>query len=182
MEVSQEALALSQGQKPGADFEDAARHRQVQLWEVKDLQFSPGDAPPVRVVRSQEQGVGKRMRGGRPHRAARQSRWLWAASDELDGYAAAVIDQAGPRRWGIENEAFNQLTQGYPWEHCDHPEPTAMLAPMLILMLGFLLFRAFAQGRSKLVGLGNWTAKALAHELDWALEAELPWEQWFHCG
>ena len=58
----------------------------------------------------------------------------------------------------------------------------SMLAQMLILMLGFTLFMAFAQLHSKLVGLGKLTAKALAKELDLALEEDLPWEQWFHSG
>jgi hypothetical protein len=57
-----------------------------------------------------------------------------------------------------------------------------MLAQMLILFWGFVLFTAFAQLQSKLIALGQLTAKALAQEMDLALEAELPWEQWFHCG
>ena len=53
---------------------------------------------------------------------------------------------------------------------------------MLILMLGFTLFTAFAQLHSKLVRLGELTAKALTKELDLALEEDLPWDQWFHSG
>jgi hypothetical protein len=36
MEIYDEALRLSQGQKPCAAFRDEPRDRQVQLWEVKD--------------------------------------------------------------------------------------------------------------------------------------------------
>lgn len=57
-----------------------------------------------------------------------------------------------------------------------------MLAQMLILMLGFVLFSAFVELHSKLVWLGKMTAKTLAQELNLALEADLPWEQWFACG
>ena len=56
-----------------------------------------------------------------------------------------------------------------------------MLAQMLILLLGFTLFTAFAL-HSQLVRLGKLTLKALAHELDLALEQDLPWDQWFHSG
>jgi hypothetical protein len=52
---------------------------------------------------------------------------------------------------------------------------------MLILALGFTLFNAFAL-HSQLVRWGELTLKALAHQLDLALEEDLPWDQWFHSG
>ena len=67
-------------------------------------------------------------------------------------------------------------------EHCSHPETVAMLAQMLILMLGFVLFSAYAGLYSQRVRLGQITMKALAHDLDLALEANLPWELWFDSG
>lgn len=57
-----------------------------------------------------------------------------------------------------------------------------MLAQMLLLMLGFLLFTAFAQLHSQLVRLGETTLKALAHDLDLALEEDRSWHQWFDSG
>jgi len=66
-----------------------------------------------------------RVRGGRKQREPRNSRWVWAASAALDGYGPEVIYRAGRRRWGIENKAFNELTQGYHLEPCCHHEPTA---------------------------------------------------------
>jgi hypothetical protein len=182
MEVYQEARQLSQGQRPDAVFEDAERKRHVQLWEVKDLWFSEGYGRTVRVVRSEERWVETRVRGGRRQRQPRTSQWWWAADAALDGYGPQVIYRAGHRRWGIENKAFNELTQAYHLEHCYHHEPTSMLVQMLILVLGFTLFTAFAQLHSKLVVAGKLTAKALAKELDLALEADLPWDQWFHSG
>jgi hypothetical protein len=182
MEVYQEAQQLSRGQKPLLAFEDKERERHVQLWEVKDLHFSKEYGRLVRVVRSQEQWVERRVRGGHKGRQPRQSQWVWAASAKLDGYAGQVIYQAGHRRWGIENKAFNELTQAYHLEHCYHHESVSMLAQMLILLLGFTLFTAFAQLHSKLVRWGELTAKALTKELDLALEEDLPWEQWFHSG
>jgi len=182
MDVYQEAQQLSQGHKPSVAFEDRERQRQVQLWEVKDLDFSEGYGAAVRVVRSEERWVETRVRGGDKHRQPRASQWVWAASAELDGYDAGVIYRAGHRRWGIENKAFNELTQAYHLEHCYHHEATSMLAQMLILLLGFGLFTAFAQLHSKLVGLGKLSTKALAHGLDLALEEDLPWELWFASG
>ena len=182
MEACQEALQLSQDQKPVLAFEDEEREKQVQLWEVKDLNLSAGYGKLFRVVRSEEQWEETRVGGGIKRRESRQSQWLWGASDGLDGYGAQVIYQAGHRRWGIENKAFNELTQAYHLEHCYQHEPVSLLAQMLVLLLGFTLFTAFAQLHNKLVRLGALTAKALTKELDLALEEDLPWEQWFHSG
>ena len=182
MEVFQEARQLSEGQKPGADFEDEERGRQVQLWEVKDLSFSKEYGQSVRVVRSEEQWTQTQQQGGHRQRQPRQSLRVWAASAVLDGYPARMIYRAGHRRWGIENKAFNALTQGYHLEHCYHHEPASMLAQMLILIWAFLLFTAFALLHSKLIVLEKITAKALAQQLNLALEEDLRWEQWFQSG
>jgi hypothetical protein len=181
-EAYPEALQLSQGQQPVLALADEERKKQVRLWEVKDLNFSKEYGQPFRVVRSEEQWVEKRIRGGNKRSEPRQSQWVWGASAGLEGYGALVIYQAGHRRWGIENKAFNELTQAYHLEHCCHHEPVSMLAQMLILLLGFTLFTAFAQLHCKVVRLGETTLKALAHDLDLALEEDLPWEQWFHSG
>ncbi len=183
MEVFQEAVQLSQNTKPSAEFRDEARRRQVQLWEVKDLHFSDGYTPTqsVQVVRSEERWTERRVEGGVKRAKAQQSQWMWAACEGLGGYPAEVIYHGGHRRWGIENQAFNELTQGYHLTHCYHHDPTAMLVQMLILIFAFTLFMAFAR-HSQRVRLGELTRKALAQRLNEALEADLPWDQWFHSG
>jgi hypothetical protein len=182
MDVYQEAHRLSQGQKQCAAFDDAERKRHVQLPEVKHLDFSEGYARKVRVVRSEERWVERQVRRGQLRRQARASHWVWAASAGLDGYAARLIYQGGHRRWGIENKAFNEPTQAYHLNHCYHHEPTSMPAQMLILLLGFLLFSAFAQLHSKVLGLGKMTGQALAQDLNLALQEDLPWQLWFASG
>ena len=183
MEVYQEALQLSRGQKPSAEFRDEQRHRQVQLWQVKDLRFSDGyiKNKSVQVVLSDERWTQRRVEGGVERAQAQQSRWMWVACEDLWGYPAEVIYHGGHRRWGIENQAFNELTQSYHLTHCYHHDPTSMLVQMLILIFAFTLFTAFAL-HSQLVRLGELTRKALAHQLDLALEEDLPWELWFHSG
>lgn len=176
MDVFGEAHRLSQDHPPGRAFADPERPRTVQWWEVKELDFSPQYGRKVRVVRPQEQW-GRRIR-----HEPQTRRWVWASSAELDGDDARLIYRAGHRRWGIENKAFNELAQAYHLEHCYHHEPVSMLAQRLILMLGFVLFSAFVELHSKLVWLEKMTAKTLAQELNLALEADLPWEQWFACG
>jgi hypothetical protein len=183
MDIYDEALRLSRGQKPGAAFRDEHRDRQVQLWEVKDLHFSDGFAKDksVIVVISEERWTERRVIGGQKRAQPQQSRWIWVACEALAAYLAEVIYEAGHRRWNIENKAFNELTQYYHLEHCYHHDPTSMLVQMLILIFGFALFSAFAL-HSQLVRLEQLTLKALAHQLDLALEEELPWNLWFHSG
>ena len=182
MEVFQEARQLSQGQKPARQFHDDARDRDVQLWEIQDLRFSQTYVRKVRVVHSQERWTETKIVGGKKTHQPRLSDWWWVVCEQLRGYPVEAIYLGGHRRWGIENKAFNELTQYYHLEHCYHHEPCAMLAQMLILMLGFVLFNAYAVLHSQRMRLGDTTLKALAHSLDLALEEDLPWDQWFATG
>lgn len=183
MEVFQEAQRLSQGQAPHYEFDDEQRGRHVKLWEITDLNFSEGYGErPVRVVHSQEEWTEKKMVGANKLVQHRISHWWWMASDELASSPATVLYEGGHRRWGIENYAFRELTQRYHLEHCYHHEPTAMLAQLLILLLGFTLFYAYAGLHSQKIRLEKLTFTALAEALDRALEADLPWDQWFACG
>ena len=182
MEVFQEARQLSQGQKPDREFHDKTRQRDVRLWAVKDLSFTENYGAPVWVVHSQEKWTDKKVVGGKKISQPNSSDWWWMLCEKLQGYPSEMAYHAGHRRWGIENKAFNELTQHYHLEHCYHHEPVAMLAQMLILMLGFVLFSAYAVLHSQQVRLGQITMKALAHDLDLALEEDLPWELWFASG
>jgi len=182
MDVFQEARQLSEGQRPQREFHDETRDRDVQLWAVKDLSFTDNYGRPVWVVHSYEKWTDQKVVGGEKTRQPNSSDWWWMLCEKLQGYPFEMAYHAGHRRWGIENKAFNELTQHYHLEHCDHHEPVAMLAQMLILMLGFVLFGAYAVLHSQPVRLGQITMKALAHDLDLALEEDLPWDLWFASG
>jgi len=182
MDVFQEARALSANQTPALEFEDKARDRQVELGEVKDLNFSESYGGKVRVVHSEEQWVERKVVGGKKISQPQTSHWWWMVAEGLQGYPCKVIYEGGHRRWGIENKAFNELTQFYHLDHCYHHEPAAMLAQMLILILGFVLFSAYALLHNQPFRLGQVSLKELAHNLDLALEQELPWDLWFASG
>jgi len=182
MEVFQEARQLSNGQKPGEQFHDLTRDRQVQLWKVEDLNFSQSYKRAVWVVHSQENRTENKMAGGKKINQPNRSDWWWMLCQKLQDYPQTMAYHAGHRRCGIENKARNELTQYDHLEHCYHHQPVAMLAQMLILMLGFVLFNAFAALHSQQVRLGQITMKALAHDLDLALQDDLPWDLWFASG
>jgi hypothetical protein len=180
--VFKEARALSEGLNPACEFYDQARDRQAKLWDINDLNFSESYRGKVRVVHSEEHWVETKVVGGKRTSEPQTSHWWWMVSAGLGGYPCQVVYEGGHRRWGIENKAFNELTQFYHLEHCYHHEPTAMLAQMQILMLGFMLFSAYALRHSQLFRLGQVTLKELTHDLDLALEEPLRWELWFDTG
>jgi len=129
---------------------------------------------PVRVVLTQEQWEQATRVAGQTLRQPQESHWRWIATRELDPYAGRVIWQIGHRRWGIENELFNVLTQHYHLTHCPHHHPVAILAWLLILVLGFVLFGVFAAIHGKLLALTRLPRKEIASQLNTALER---WEE-----
>lgn len=170
--VYQEASALRAAQPTAAWTTDAGR--QVRAQAVCDLAFTEPGLGPVRVVLADEQWTEVEQVGGGRRPVPRASHWRWLVTRELDGYGVQVIWQIGHRRWGIENELFNVLTQHYHLPHCRHHDPTAIVAGLLFLGLGFVLFGVWARVQGKLLGLASWTLQAIAGELDRALAR---WEE-----
>jgi hypothetical protein len=148
--------------------------RSVDLWEVKDLAFTDPAIGPMRVVQAQEHWVEVQQVAGCKTRVCKESFWRWLVSPELDGYPAQAIWRIGHQRWGIENHAFNELTQHYHLTHCPHHEPIAIVAWLLILMLAFNLFELFVRLHGKLLRLGKTTLQEAALQLDRAMEH---WEE-----
>lgn len=170
-EIYQESEALRKGQKP---MTLQVEGRQIDLWDVKDLEFTEESLGKVRVVVAQEQWQEVRRVGGKKQLIPQESQWRWVASEELDGYDTKVIWQIGHQRWGVENHAFNELTQHYHLTHCEHHHPVAIVAWLLILVLGFVAFELFAKVHGKLVRVGKLTLQEIARQLDQALER---WEE-----
>jgi len=180
MDIFKEAQALSRGKPPLERREE--NHRQIELWETKDLRFSDEYPRSVRVVHSRERWTEVQRIGGQKKRVAQESQWWWFSTQRLDPYDPWVIWRAGHRRWGIENNGFNELTQHYHLEHCHHHHPQAILSWLLILLLAFNLFHAFAALQSKVCRAGDLSLLALAKELDRALEADHRWEKLLWSG
>jgi len=165
-EIYQEVTALAPQQTPIRWEQDG---RQIQLREVRDLDFTNPQLGKVRVVVSDEQWIETKVRARKRVRTPKESHWRWLASPKLDGVPAKAIHQAGHGRWGIENHAFNELTRFYGLEHCARHEPVANLVWLLIRVLGLVLFEWFANVHCKAVRLGKTTLKDLCHQLWLAL-------------
>jgi hypothetical protein len=166
-EIYQEASALSRKEKSQVWQEQG---RQIELWEVKDLPFTDKQIGSMRVVLAEESWKQKRRVGGQTVVQDQQSHWRWLADSSLDPYPAKVIWQIGHQRWGIENHAFNELTQHYHLEHCPHHEPVAIVAWLLLLVLAFNMFEFFVRLNGKLWRQGRITMQEISQQLDRALE------------
>jgi len=161
-EIYQEATALTRNQPPQ---HHSWEERKIQLWEARDLPFTDPAVGLMRVVLAQEQWPAVQRVGGRRKVTDQQSTWRWLVSPELEAYPARVIWQIGHRRWGIENHAFNELTQHYHLEHCPHHHPVAIVAWLLILVLAFNVFEWFCRLHGKLCRSGKTTLQELARQL-----------------
>ena len=163
----QEATTLSEAHRPvRLQWEG----RQVALREVRDLTLSEDGKEPIRVVLSDESWVQTQRIAGTTVRTPQTTHWRWIATPELDPYPPEAIWRIGHQRWGIENHAFNELTQHYHLEHCPHHHPVAIVAWLLILVLAFNLFEVFVRLHGKLLRDGRATVQDLARTLDRALE------------
>lgn len=166
-EVYQEAMALTQGPPTEAFEQDG---RQVRIWEARDLTFSKTYGRAVRVVRSEEKWTEFKVVGGKKKAVAKESKWVWVATEELDGYGCRTIWNLGHGRWRIENNAFNVLTKHWHLRHCPHHDPTSILACLLITLLAFNLFHAFILLNGKLYRQGRTTLQELRLQLYRAVE------------
>lgn len=165
-EIHQEATALIRGQDPRRLERD---RRTVDLWEVKDLSFTEVTGS-VRVVVAHETWRQAVRVGGRTVVEDKQAHWRWLASQELETLTCEQVWQVGHGRWGVENHAFNELTQHYHLEHCPHHEPVAVVAWLLILVLAMNLFEVFARVHGRVLRLGKLTLREIAKQLERGLE------------
>lgn len=170
-DIYKEATVISQQQTPRQMTVD---ERQIKLWDVKDLSF--GKISSMRVVLAEERWEQNRRAGTQKIRETVQSHWRWLLDDRLNGYGPEVIRRIGHQRWGVENHAFNELTQYYHLTHCPHHEPVAIIAWLLFLILGFTIFELFVRLNSKVWRQGRTTLKELWRQLDHAMERVLELE------
>jgi hypothetical protein len=154
-----EALALTKGQPPTETTERAGRR--VEIWDLREMTFTDTYTEPVRVVRVRESWKQRERIGGRWVITDKEENWLWIVAGNLEGYGGAVIRDLGHLRWKIENNAFNQLTQGWRLTHCAHHHPVALQVLLWIKIIAFTLFHAYAILHGKLLRLSKVTFQEL---------------------
>ncbi len=173
-EAYQEADAMRPAQAQVV-FEEEGR--QIQLREVRGLSLTQKPLPKVRVVLSDERWEERRREGKTWTHRAKRSHWRWAVTEGLNHVPSPMIWQMGHGRWGIENQAFNLLTQAYHLDHCFHHHPVAIVAWLLITLLAVnlttLFFRRWVAPRAE----ADFTLSDLIEELREGLAWEADWER-----
>jgi len=162
-EAHQEALALTQGQKPTQVVERDGR--KVEIWDVPSIRFTDAYPGPVRVVRVRERWTERKRMGKEWKTEEKEQNWIWVVAGDLDGYEGAAIRDIGHLRWKIENNAFGELTQHWHLTHCAHHHPVAVLALLWIKIIAFTLFHAFAILHGKLFRLGKATLQEIRKQI-----------------
>jgi len=162
-EAHQEALALTQGQKPTQVVERDGRR--VEIWDVPSIRFTDAYPGPVRVVRVRERWTERKRMGKEWKTEEKQQNWIWVVAGDLDGYEGAAIRDIGHLRWKIENNAFGELTQHWHLTHCAHHHPVAVLALLWIKIIAFTLFHAFAILHGKLFRLAKATLQEIRKQI-----------------
>jgi hypothetical protein len=170
-DIYKEATDLSREQTPK---EMELNERQIKLWDLRHLTF--GQSNSMRVVLAEEIWEQNHRVGTEKIRQTFQSHWRWLLDEQLNGYGPEVIWRIGHQRWGVENHAFNELTQHYHLTHCPHHEPMAILAWLLFLVMGFTMFELFVRLNSKLWWQGRTTMKELWRQIDLAMESVMELE------
>jgi hypothetical protein len=171
-EAHQEALALTNGQKPTQVVERDGR--QVEIWDVPSVRFTDSYAGPVRVVRVRERWTQRQRVGKQWQTEEKEQNWIWVVAGDLDGYDGAAMRDLGHLRWKIENNAFGELTQHWHLTHCAHHHPVAVVALLWIKIIAFTLFHAFAILHGKLFRLGKTTLQEVRKQIYRSLLCGLP--------
>ena len=171
-EAHQEALALTNGQKPTQIVERDGR--QVEIWDVPSVRFTDSYAGPVRVVRVRERWTQRQRVGKQWQTEENEQNWIWVVAGDLDGYDGGAVRDLGHLRWQIENNAFGELTQHWHLTHCAHHHPVAVVALLWIKIIAFTLFHAFAILHGKLFRLGKATLQEVRKQIYRSLLCGLP--------
>ncbi|MDD2710699.1 MAG: transposase [Verrucomicrobiae bacterium] len=144
--------------------------KQIQAWDIGDLDFTEPALGKLRVVIAEETWEKNQWIDGQFRHLTKQSHWRWLVVDPDNLLSTRAVWTIGHRRWGVENDAFNELTQHYHLTHCPHHQPVAIMACLLIKVLAFNLFELFVRLNGKLLRLSRCTLKEVARSLDLALE------------
>jgi len=110
-------------------------------WDIEDLRTWPQCKHPVRVVRSVESTSVRRQLDGEVEEKV--SEWIWVTTLPKVMAPTGAVVQIGHRRWDIENQGFNELSNRWHANHVYRHEANAILVFWLLTMLAHNLFMAF---------------------------------------
>ena len=116
---------------------------QVELWDCPELRTLSTYDGPIRVVR----GVVHNDSWKKP------KTWCFGVTGKAAGLSSARVLDAGRARWHIENTAFYQFVEYWPFAHVFHHGAVALPALLWIFCLAFNLLQIFTY--RQLLGYGR---------------------------
>jgi len=110
-------------------------------WDLEDLTLGEGEGVPVRVVRRIEKRIVRRQHTGEEEEITHE--WLWVGTIEKARLPTGAVVTIGHRRWAIENEGFNLISNRWQLDHVYRHHPVAMVTLTLLGMLAANLAQTF---------------------------------------
>jgi len=136
------------------------RRGTAQYWDVSDLQSWPQAGGSLRVVRSLETRTIHRQLDDLDH--TETTEWVWVTSLPKGQVEAAAVARLGHERWRIENNAFNELVNGWGADHLFRCAAHAIEAFLLLMCLALNVFQSFWRLNLKPAVRARQTASAIA--------------------
>lgn len=156
------------------------RGREILLWDEENFTSAEGVARPLRVVRTEEtpleRRIAKRSKTGGTEKTEEPQEtpgavkdkpvkhWCWATTIPKKDLPARQLAQAGHARWDIENDNFNDLSTHWGLDHCYKHDPAAILNFILTLFITFVTLKSFHLRHVKDPRIKALAFIALAHE------------------
>ena len=128
-------------QQPGQVWRDG--RRTVRYWDADGFTTAEGVERPLRVVHTQETVRRRERVAGAWREKEETSEWYWATTLTGRQLSARRVWRAGHRRWGVENDCFNDLSMHGGLDHCFKHDPAAIVNFVLTLFLARVLLQCF---------------------------------------
>lgn len=136
------------------------RQGTAKYWDATDLRSWPQAGENVRVVRSEETTTIHRQLDDLDH--TETTEWIWVTSLPQAQADAAAVARLGHERWRIENNAFNELVNGWSADHLFRCAAHAIEGFLLLTCIALNVFQAFWRLNVKPALRARQTAAAVA--------------------
>jgi hypothetical protein len=95
----------------------------------------------VRIVRSLETKKIRRQLDNEEEETV--SEWFWVTTLPTQKASTKAVVELGHRRWAIENEGFNEVTNRWAADHVYRHDPSAIMVFWLLCTVAYNVFGAF---------------------------------------
>lgn len=142
-----------------------------ECWDAEGFTTWPQCDEPVRVVRSRERRTVRRELGEQEEQT---TEWMWVTTAPKAMVPTERAVQCGHRRWAIENEGYNELTNRWGADHVFKHEANAILIFLLLGMVAYNIFFAFYKRNLKPAARARFDTLQVARMINAELQTNTP--------